>query len=233
MTVSFVPKLDPPRMCRPKRQRYCRDMDLSDLPYRPTTSPLDRSSALESMTTLLEESNKHLVTLFVNQQQTDASSVKKISNPITGTIGSNPKGDTLLVYVVLSAGGCHKMPSSRNRLVCRSVDSWPVAAKPPGSGLVMQSCSARWRHYITSFLNSNHSGSNNDNRPIHSREQYMMYQNNRLWCLIYAIYLEFVLKIHRRWASLEPATSEKEAGLRMHGLRLPGNRSEKHLYLPE
>ena len=57
----------------------------------------DRLFALESMITRIEESNTQLVALVIEQQHNLCKLSDKISNPITDTIDSTPKGETLLV----------------------------------------------------------------------------------------------------------------------------------------
>ncbi len=58
---------------------------------------LEKTSALESLIEKLTVSNQQLVALVVEQQQDLRKLSEKISNPITDTIDSNPKVETLLV----------------------------------------------------------------------------------------------------------------------------------------
>ena len=58
---------------------------------------LEKTPALKSLIEILTVSKKQLVALVVEQQQDIRKLSEKVSNPITDTIDSNPKVETLLV----------------------------------------------------------------------------------------------------------------------------------------
>ena len=77
---------------------------------------LDNTSALESLIEKLTCSNQQLVALVVEQQQDLRKLSEKISNPITDTIDSNPKMETLQVGNSLLRDVHFDGPDNRNQI---------------------------------------------------------------------------------------------------------------------